>query len=161
MAARRGTGTTRDPVGVREFIEQFAETGVVSGMPRMPSRAFAALLSAETGTMTAAELAEDLEVSPAAVSGAVRYLTQVGLAVRRRPIGTRRDEYEATSSWYTLVTERDQILDRWVTQIQAGVRAVGPQTPAGKRLAETADFFAFLQVEMTAMMERWRSRPGH
>lgn len=159
MATRRRSGRTRDPAEVREFIEQFAETGVVAGMPRMPSRAFAALLSAETGSMTAAELAEDLEVSPAAVSGAVRYLTQVGLAVRRRPIGTRRDEFEATSSWYTLVTERDQILDRWVEQIHAGVRAVGPDTPAGERLAETADFFAFLREEMAGVLERWRSRP--
>lgn len=158
MAARRGAGLTRDPVGVREFIEQFAETGVVSGMPRMPSRAFGALLAAESGSMTAAALAADLEVSPAAVSGAVRYLIQVGLAVRRRPIGARRDEYEATSSWYTMVTERDQILGRWVEQIRAGSRAVGPDTPAGQRLAETAKFFSFLEVEMTAVMERWRSR---
>ena len=43
-------------------------------MGRMPARAFAAILAADDGRRTAAELAELLEVSPAAVSGAVRYL---------------------------------------------------------------------------------------
>ena len=48
-------------------------------MPRMPSRVFAALLSVDSGRATAAELSDALRVSPAAVSGAVRYLVQTSL----------------------------------------------------------------------------------
>jgi DNA-binding transcriptional regulator GbsR (MarR family) len=64
------TGTGRDEEAVRRFIERFALTMTEAGMPRMPSRVFAAILSAEDGRCTAAELAEGLGVSPAAVSGA-------------------------------------------------------------------------------------------
>ena len=39
-----------------------------------------------------------------------------------------------------------------------GVEAVGADTPAGQRLAHTAEFFRFLQVEMEAMLARWRER---
>ena len=40
----------------------------------MPARVFSALLATDSGRLTAAELAERLQISPAAVSGAVRYL---------------------------------------------------------------------------------------
>jgi hypothetical protein len=43
-------------------------------MPRMPARVFAAVLVAEDGRRTAAELADQLGVSPAAISGAVPIL---------------------------------------------------------------------------------------
>ena len=46
-------------------------------MQRMPARVFAALLASDDGALTSAELGEQLQVSPAAVSGAVRYLAQV------------------------------------------------------------------------------------
>ena len=39
-----------------------------------------------------------------------------------------------------------------------GVDAVGPGTPAGERLAETADFFRFLQDEMPKLLVRWREQ---
>ena len=48
----------------------------------MPARIFVALLTADTSRLTAEELAGLLRVSPAAVSGGVRYLVQVGLVSR-------------------------------------------------------------------------------
>ena len=53
----------------------------------MPARVFVALLVSDDGRRTAAELAEMLKVSPAAISNAVRYLQQVRLAVREREPG--------------------------------------------------------------------------
>jgi predicted ArsR family transcriptional regulator len=47
-----------------------------AGFPPMPARVFVALLIAEDGRLSAAELAERLRISPAAVSGAVRLLTR-------------------------------------------------------------------------------------
>ena len=63
-----------DPSEVDRYVERFAINLVEAGLPRMPSRVFAALLVSEEGKLTAAELAKQLQVSPAAVSGAVRYL---------------------------------------------------------------------------------------
>ena len=67
----------RDEVAVRRFVERLGSVLHAAGLPRLPSRVFAVLMADEDGTMTAAELADALAVSPAAVSGAVRYLQQV------------------------------------------------------------------------------------
>ena len=47
-----------------------------AGMPRMPARVMMALVGSPDEGYTAAELAERLGVSAAAVSGAVRYLSR-------------------------------------------------------------------------------------
>ena len=91
MPETRGAGDgQRDDQAVRQFIERFASLLADSGMPRMPARIFAALLSSDTSRRTAEELAELLQVSPAAVSGGVRYLVQVGLVSREAQPGSRR-----------------------------------------------------------------------
>ena len=61
------------------FVERFGAMLEEGGVPRMPARVFSALLATDSGRLTAAELAEQLKISPAAVSGAVRYLIQVRL----------------------------------------------------------------------------------
>ncbi|HLK79810.1 MAG TPA: MarR family transcriptional regulator, partial [Streptosporangiaceae bacterium] len=76
-----------------DYIERFAAVLVAAGFPAMPARVFVALLVAESGRLSAAELAGRLRVSPAAVSGAVRYLIQVGLVHKERVPGSRRDYY--------------------------------------------------------------------
>lgn len=86
-------GAGRDDAAVRRFVERFASILVESGIPRMPARVFAALLTTDSGSLTAAGLAEMLHVSPAAISGAVRYLSQVSLVTREREPGSRRDHY--------------------------------------------------------------------
>ena len=142
---------------VRRFIERFASVLVEGGVPRMPARVFSALLAADSGRMTAAEVAEVLEISPAAVSGAVRYLTQVSLVSREREPGSRRDVYRVHDDlWYEAIINREPLLTRWSRALEEGVEAVGPDTPAGRRLTETVEFFEFLKGEMPAMLARWR-----
>jgi predicted transcriptional regulator len=146
------------PSGSDRFIERFADLLVTGGVARMPARVFAALMVSEAGSMTAAELADRLQVSPAAVSGAVRYLTGVQMIERRRPLGSRRDEYRLhDDQWYELVMQRDSLLLAWSTQMRDGVVAVGADTAAGRRMAVTAAFFDFLYNDMQTLMERWRA----
>ena len=138
------------------FIERFAELLVTGGIARMPARVFAALMVSENGALTAGELADRLQVSPAAVSGAVRYLTGVRMIERRRPLGSRRDEYWLHDDhWYEMVMSRDGLLLAWSAQMKDGVATVGADTPAGRRMAVTAAFFDFLYEEMQSLMERW------
>src|SRR5438067_9473989 len=93
--------TTRDPAAVSRFIERFAQVLVESGMPRIASRIFIALVATDSGRLTAGELAEQLQASPAAVSGGVRYLAQVDLVSREREPGSRRDHYRVDEDiWY-------------------------------------------------------------
>lgn len=96
-------------------------------------------------------------ISPAAVSGAIRYLSQVNMVTREREPGSRRDRYRVSSDqWYEALTNRDQILKRWEVTLRDGIAGLGEDTPAGRRLRETAEFFAFVQKELATMMERWR-----
>jgi predicted transcriptional regulator len=154
----------RDPAAVSQFVERFGSALADAGMPRMPALAFVALLATDSGRLTADELVERLGVSRAAISGAVGYLSQVGALTRERQPGSRRDHYVVHDGvWFELVARREQLLDRWHATAESGVQALGPDTPAGARLAESAAFFAFMQAEMPAMLERWRaqrSRPG-
>ncbi|MEV7122663.1 GbsR/MarR family transcriptional regulator [Kitasatospora griseola] len=154
-----GMGAQRDPAEVSEFVERFATVLTDAGFPRMSARVFTALLTADSGRLTSAELGELLRISPAAVSGAVRYLTQVDLVSREREPGTRRDRYRIHDHvWYEATANRDRTLSRFESSLAEGVEALGPDTPAGQRLAESLEFFAFLRVEIQQMMQRWRDR---
>ncbi|MFE3851815.1 GbsR/MarR family transcriptional regulator [Streptomyces griseorubiginosus] len=147
----------RDPDAVSKFVESFAAQLVEAGMQRMPARVFAALLSSDAGTMTSAELGEQLRISPAAVSGAVRYLAQTHMVSREREPGSRRERYRVHGDqWYEALTNREAVIKRWEGALREGVASLGADTPAGRRMAETLAFFEFVEGEVAAMMERWR-----
>jgi predicted transcriptional regulator len=157
---RNVTNGARETVNDDElarFVERFALLLVESGVPRMPARVFGSLLVSEEGKRTAGELADALRVSPAAISGAVRYLAQVGLAVRARDPGERRDHYEVTDDlWYEAYANRDKQLEQWANLMEEGAAVVGGQSKAGARLAQSGRFFDFLREEMPGLMRRWR-----
>jgi DNA-binding transcriptional regulator GbsR (MarR family) len=127
----------------------------------MPARVFGGLLATDSGCLTATELADLLQVSPAAISGAVRYLAQVDLVSRERRPGSRRDVYCVHDDvWTKSISSRNQLLTRWENSLRDGVEVVGRDTPAGRRLAATLPFFEFLQDELSAMLTRWAERAG-
>jgi len=158
MVMDGSTGGERDEDAVARFVERFALTFSEAGVPRMPARVFSALLVSDEGRRTAAELAETLRVSPAAVSNAVRYLTQVGLVAREREPGERRDHYRihGGDTWYEVTIKRDAMLVRWQEDLREGIEAVGADTAAGKRLEETRRFYQFIHEETPRLLERWR-----
>lgn len=147
----------RTDEALSQFVERFAAQLVDAGMQRMSARVFACLLASDSGVLTSAELSARLQVSPAAVSGAVRYLSQVDMVSREREPGSRRDRYRVHSDqWYEAMTRRDNMLTRWENTLREGVVGLGENTPAGRRLAETLAFFEFMQKELGGMLQRWR-----
>ena len=127
-------------------------------MPRMPARVFAAILADDDGPADRARARRRLSVSPAAVSGAVRYLAQAGMVERGREPGGRVDHYRLHDDlWYETYAHRGEMLRRWE---QAMARASRRSAPAagGAPAEETREFFAFLREELPALMERWRAR---
>ena len=138
------------------YIERFASVLVAAGIPAMPARVFVALLVTDSGRLSAAELAEVLRVSPAAVSGGVRYLIQVGLVHKERVPGSRRDYYRVPGNmWDDMLRMRDQVMSRWTALVREGIDLVGRDTPAGERLAEQADFLEFTSKELSGVLDRW------
>lgn len=149
----------RDPGDVSRFIEHFAAHLAEAGFQRMAARLFTALLAQDGGRLTAAELAAILGASPAAISGAVRYLIQLGLVTRLREPGTRRDLYLVQDdTWRASIVRGDQQVVRLQDALTDGMRILGEDSPAGRRLAETRDFFDFVHEEMSGLMERWEKR---
>ena len=154
-----GTGTGRDPVAVRGFIERFTAQLTQAGFPRTPARIFVALLTADSSRLTAAELGELLQASPASISGGVRYLIQVGLVAAEGEPGSRRQHYWMSDRvWQDIVRLRDRQFTRWAAELQDGVRILGADSPAGVRMAETVGYFEFISSEMAGLLARWDSR---
>ncbi|MFE7897332.1 GbsR/MarR family transcriptional regulator [Streptomyces sp. NPDC057424] len=150
-------GRDRNAEAVSKFVESFAAQLVEAGMQRMPARVFAALLASDEGSMTSAELGEQLRISPAAVSGAVRYLAQTHMVSREREPGSRRERYRVHGDqWYEALANRDAVLKRWEVALRDGVTSLGAGTPAGRRISETLAFFEFMESELAELMERWR-----
>ncbi|MFD6277724.1 GbsR/MarR family transcriptional regulator [Streptomyces sp. NPDC060209] len=147
----------RDEDAVSRFVERFAAEMTEAGMQRMAARVFASLLADDDGSMTSADLGRQLRISPAAVSGAINYLTQVSMVGRERDPGSRRDRYRLHDEiWYATFANRDQVLTRWERALRDGARSLGEDTPAGARLVETAEFFEFMQAELVGVLDRWR-----
>ena len=139
-----------------DFIERFAAVLIVAGFPPMPARVFTALLVTDAGRLSAAELVDLLQISPAAVSGAVRYLTGIGLVHKERVPGSRREYYRMPGDiWHQVMLMRNQVLIRWAALLKEGIDLVGAQSPAGRRMTGHAEFFEFLATEMPVVMARW------
>ena len=147
----------RDPEAVRQFVERFASSLTDAGFQRMHARVFAALHGTDSGRLTSAEIAESLQVSPAAVSGAVRYLIQFNLIRRERAPGSRRDHYVVENdSWYEASLNRDEVISRWQTSAKEGIEVLGADTPAGQRMAESLAFFEFIREELNEIIAKWQ-----
>ena len=158
-AAASGAGLPGPSDEVLGYIERLASVLVAAGFPGMSARVLAALHVTDSGRLSAAELAAMLQISPAAVSGAVRYLSGIGLVHKERVPGSRRDYYRMPPNvWGEVVRMQGLVLVRWAKLLAEGVDVVGPGTPAGGRMAEYAAFFDFITNEYPGLLERWEAR---
>jgi len=147
-----------DSSDVVRFVDRLGGALASAGMPLQPSRAFAALLAAESGRLTSAELAEGLEISPSAVSGAVGYLSQLGLIRRERQRGTRRDVYiVADDAWHDMMLNTDQIYAPIVAALADGAESITQRPHAQARIALSLEFLRFVSVEVSGIVERWEA----
>ena len=159
MAARQTSRRqgSRDEAALSQFVESLALVLTNAGMQRTSARTFAALLASESGRLTAKEIGEVLQLSPAAVSGAVRYLEHARLARRRREPGQRSDHFELGDDfWYEAMASNEALYDELGVAMSQGIAALGP-SEARDRLEETRDFFEYVRKEMPALIDRWRA----
>jgi DNA-binding transcriptional ArsR family regulator len=139
----------RDAEAVREYEETFTTAMMQSGMPKMMSRVMAALSLTDTGTLTASELVQRLDVSPASVSKAIAFLESQGM-VRRERDERRRERYVIDDDiMYQSMMASARSIAQIVRTTRQGARILGPHTPAGARLENIARFLDFVS-ESTA-----------
>ena len=141
------------------FVERMGGALTDAGLPRLPSRVFAALLVDDDGRMTAAELGDALGISPAAVSGAVNYLARIGMLRRERERGSRRDVYVVDDdAWHGAMMREDQAYTPMLAALGAAIESLGSTDPAYRRLVVTREFLAFVSEEMRGLAGRWEER---
>lgn len=147
----------RDEDGVRRFVEHMAMLFADWGFPRMAARVLMVMTVADEPALSAGELAGRLGVSPAAISGAVRYLIQIGMAVREPVPRSRRDRYRLTNdTWYEATLTKLTIFKAVADLATEGATALGgPGTPSGARVAEMRDYFRFVHAELPAVLDKW------
>jgi predicted transcriptional regulator len=157
----KATGTADHQDVTLRFVERFALMLVDSGLlPRMPARVFAYVLVDDAERYSAAELASGLRVSPAAISGAVRHLVQLGYLSKEHVPGQRSDTYRIYDEdvWGTITLQQLRINRAYEEVAMEGVRSLGTDTPGGRRMYETLQFHAFLRRELPELIERWRAQ---
>lgn len=146
------------PEQISAFVERFAGVLANSGVPSMSARVMARMLVSPAGTMTAAELADSLQISQPAVSGAVRQLIQVSFIARERLPGSRKDHYRIRDDVFAAVLERrNNALAEWESSVLSGAELFGPDTPVGQRLCDNAEFFAFIREDLDQLIKNWRT----
>jgi hypothetical protein len=143
---------------ISRYLNRLAMVLAQSGIPRMPARVFAYVLTHDAEQYTAAELAGGLGVSQAAISGAVRHLVQVGLLTREREPGSRSDQYRVFNDdvWGTIISHQLPLVQAIGDVAEEGVRVLRPGSAAVMRALETREFCAFLYEEQVRLIERWR-----
>ena len=135
---------------VREFMEQFAASLATTGLPRMTARVFVCLVTSDSGSLTAADLVRQLQVSPASVSKSIGYLETMDLVVRRPDPGRRRERYAIVDdvwlrAWRTDTGAHARVADT----ARRGAELLGADTPAGTRLGQMGQFFSWLSGQMS------------
>ena len=152
----------RDEEGLKAAVDQSAAVLTAAGFPRMPARVLMALLVAERGGLTASELGDQLGVSAAAISGAVRYLEQIGILHRLPQPGSRRDKWEfLDDAWYTALMAKSPIYGVIADLGDRAADAIGDETAAGAvRAREMARFYRFVDTRMPDLMREWETLRG-
>lgn len=146
----------RDAEAVREYEEAFTALLMQSGLPKMMAGVLTCLYTNDEGSLTAAELVQRLQVSPASISKAVAFLESQGL-IRRERDERRRERYLVDDDvWYQSMIAAAQAHARLAETAREGVHVLGRGTPAAARLENIARFVDFVGESITRASEQAR-----
>ena len=139
-----------------EFVTAAGEWASKSyGFPPMTGRVFAWLMVCDPPEQTAAELAEALDASKGAISGATASLVRMRLLERLRVRGERADRFRIRpGAWDEQV--RDPGVSEMRALLAAGLDALADQ-PASRRarLAELDALYGWWESRMPEIYEEW------
>ncbi|MEV4805885.1 helix-turn-helix domain-containing protein [Nonomuraea sp. NPDC049421] len=146
----------RDTEAVREYEETFTTVFMQSGLPKMTARVLACLFTTDSGSLTAAELAAHLQVSPASVSKAVTFLESQGLIRRERDV-RRRERYVVDDDvMYQSTMASAHSIAHLGEIARQGVGILGPGTAAAARLENIARFVDFVSESIARAADQAR-----
>ncbi|WP_411132846.1 helix-turn-helix domain-containing protein [Streptomyces sp. C10] len=144
-------GTDEQPAEeVRGFVDRFATLLAATGLPRMTSRVFVCLLTADADGLTAADLVRRLRVSPASVSKSIGYLETMELVSRQPDPCGRRERYVIDDDAWLRAWQADTGAHANIAAAaQRGIEIFGAETTAGTRLGTMGQIFGRLSEQMS------------
>lgn len=146
----------RDAEAVREYEETLTTVFMQSGTPKMMSRVLACLITSDSGSLTASELVERLQVSPASISKAVAFLDSQGL-VRRERDERRRERYIVDDDiWYESMMASARSTAQVGEIARQGVGIFGQGTQAATRLENIGRYLDFISEAVARAAEQAR-----
>jgi DNA-binding transcriptional regulator GbsR (MarR family) len=135
-------------------VAQLVSALAANGFPRIPGSVLMCLMVSEAPSLTAEELAGELGVSAAAISGAVRYLSTLGMVHRHRVPGSRKYVYELpANAWYAASIGKNELYDLAIRLSEKAAPELGPR--GRERIEEMAAFFRFLKVRLPELLVEW------
>jgi predicted transcriptional regulator len=147
----------RDAEAVREYEEMLTTVFIGSGLPKMMARVLGCLYTTDAGSLTAFELTQHLQVSPASISKAITVLESLDLIRRQRPDGQRRERYVVDDDlWYQSMIRSARDNAQLSKAARQGVAILGRGTPAATRLENIARFLDFVTESLTRAAEQAR-----
>lgn len=141
------------------FVEDFALTLERLGLVRMTGRVVGWLLVCDPPEQTFGQIAAVLQASKGSISTALKFLTVAGWVNKTSKPGVRGDFYSIRPGVMPdLVRQQSSQYDLF-TAVTAKGLAMLADAPAERRgrLEDMHEFFSWLNREMPALMERWKS----
>ena len=71
--------------------------------------------------------------------------------------GTRRRIYGLAPNWYTITLTRRTLYRELSDAAEQRPLAIGPETAAGHRVQEMADFYRFLSQKVPEVLQEWEA----
>jgi DNA-binding transcriptional regulator GbsR (MarR family) len=139
------------------FVEAMGHYMGSYKMTPMAGRLWAWLLICEPPEQTAAALAESLQASRGAISGAAAFLSTVGMIRRVRRRGDRREYFSAPPGTFdTILRSAGSAYARLVEITEEGLAATSGRSPSSRaRLEEVHDATVFIRDVLPNLIDQY------
>jgi len=142
----------------RQYVEEFGTVMIGMGLPPAYAKVMAWLFICDPPEQSVTEIATAIGQSKGSVSAGARLLDSSGL-IRRVAVPGRRGTFYQMDNDVMVRVIRDgaqyrimrELLDRGLTLVEQS----GPER--ADRLRRSRDFYAFLEVEIPRLIERYES----
>lgn len=140
-----------------DFVDEVAVFFADEGMPLIAGRVIGWLLISDPPEQSAADLARVLEVSRSSISSSAKLLTPSGLVESVRKRGQRQEYLRISADgWSRMLANRYAKTTAFRQIVERGLDVLDePSTGRRDRLENVAELYAFLEVELPAMWDRW------
>jgi DNA-binding transcriptional regulator GbsR (MarR family) len=126
------------------------------GVSRMAGRVLGWLLICEPRRQSSADLVAALGATKGSISTATRMLEASGLITRIAVPGRRGDVFELPPEAFRRAHDQLGTMRIFRELMEKGLAVLGSEdSPRAERLRQTRDFYAFLEREFPALVERF------